>query len=94
MNKSYDSPHEPKWTQNIPDKLICNYYFYISVAILLLGILSIIMHGYILYGMPSKYRVPIIASLLLSVIQFGVVYYIYLFAYVLCSRTLLDKKKV
>ncbi len=94
MNAAYNSPHEPKWTRGIPDTLVCNYYFYLSVAVLIVGVLSVIMHGYILYGMPSKYRVPIIASHLLSVIQFGIVYYIYLFAYLLCSRTLLDKKNV
>ena len=88
----HSSVHEPKWTQRFPDTLICNYYFYLSVAILIVGLLSIVAHGYIMFTIPSKFKVPVVASLLLSLIQFGIIYYIYLFAYLLCSRTLLDKK--
>jgi len=83
--------HEPKWTRRFPDALVCNYYFYLSVAILILGILSVISHTYMAYVLPSKFTSTVVMSLLLSVIQVGVVYYIYLFAYLLCSRTLLDK---
>jgi hypothetical protein len=88
----HSTVNEPKWTQRFPDALICNYYFYLSVAILVVGVLSVVAHGYIMFSIPSKYKVPVIMSLLLSVIQLGIVYYIYLFAYLLCSRTLLDKK--
>ena len=84
--------HEPKWTQRFPDALICNYYFYLSVAVLLIGILSVISHGYMVYVLPSKFTSTVVMSLLISVIQVGVIYYIYLFAYLLCSRSLLDRK--
>jgi len=84
--------HEPKWTQRFPDALICNYYFYLSVAVLFVGVLSVVAHGYLLSMMPSKFKSALIMSLLLSIIQLGIVYYIYLFAYLLCSRSLLDKK--
>jgi len=83
--------HEPEWTKRFPDALICNYYFYLSVAVLIIAVLSIVAHGYMIYALPSKFNGTIVMSLLLSILQLGVVYYIYLFAYLLCSRTLLDK---
>ena len=85
--------HEPPYTRNISNETVCNYYYYLSVIILVLGTLSVFVHVYVLFTGPGKLRGPIIASLVMTVISLGIAYFIYLFAYLICSRSLLDKKQ-
>lgn len=84
--------NEPAFTRDIPDETVCNYYYYLSVVILVLGTLSIFAHLYVLFSGPGKLRGPVLANLIATMIMLAISYYIYLFAYLICSRSLLNKK--
>ena len=83
---------EPEYTRGYSNETVCNYFYYLSVVILALGVLSITIHGWGFFTIPAKLKGPLLASLIVSVIQLGIAYYIYLFSYLICSRSLLDKK--
>jgi hypothetical protein len=83
--------NEPPHTRNISNETVCNYYYYLSIAILFIGTISIFAHIYLLFSGPGKFRVPIIFNLILTIITLGIAYFIYLFAFVMCSRSLIDK---
>ena len=85
------SSNEPEYTKAYSNTTVCNYFYYLSVAILALGVLSIVTHGWSLFVVPSKLKAPVVASLLINVIGLGLSYYLYLFSYLMCSRALLDK---
>jgi len=82
---------EPPYTRNISNETVCNYYYYLSVAVLFIGTISICAHIYLLFSGPGKFRVPIIFNLILTILSLGIVYFIYLFLYLMCSRSLIDK---
>lgn len=82
---------EPPYTRDISNETVCNYYYYLSVAILFIGTISICAHIYLLFSGPGKLRGAIIFNLILTVLSLGIAYYIYLFAFLICSRSLLDK---
>lgn len=83
---------EPPFTRDISNETVCNYYYYLSVAILFLGAISVSAHIYLLFSGPGKLRGAIIFNLILTILSLGIAYYIYLFAFLICSRSLLDKK--
>ena len=85
--------NEPPYTRDISNETVCNYYSYLSVAILFIGTLSLFAHAYLLFTGPAKLRGAIIFNLVMTVLSLGIAYYIYLFAYLICSRSLLDKKE-
>lgn len=85
--------NEPPFTRDISNETICNYYYYLSVAILILGTLSLFAHVYVLFNGPGKLRGPVIFNLIATILSLGIAYYIYLFAYLICSRSLLDNKQ-
>jgi len=84
---------EPPYTRNISNETVCNYYYYLSVAVLFIGTISICAHIYLLFSGPGKFRVPIIFNLILTILSLGIVYFIYLFLYLMCSRSLIDKNE-
>lgn len=83
------SPSEPAWTKNISNELVCNYYYYLSVAIIGIAVLVTFSTGWALTVVPGKMRGPLVLSLVLTLVQLGIGYFIYLFAYLMCSRSLL-----
>ena len=83
--------NEPPHTRDISNETVCNYYYYLSIAILFIGTISICAHIYLLFSGPGKLRVPIIFNLIVTIIALVIAYYIYLFLYLMCSRSLLDK---
>jgi len=83
--------NEPPHTRDISNETVCNYYYYLSVAVLFLGTISVCAHIYLLFSGPAKLRVPLIFNLILTILSLGMVYFIYLFLYLMCSRSLLDK---
>lgn len=85
------SVHEPKYTQMYSNETICNYFYYLSIVILSLAIISVSLHAWGFLNASSKFTIPLIASLIINLIQLGIAYYIYLFSYLICSRALLDK---
>ena len=86
--------NEPPFTRDISNETICNYYYYLSIAILFIGAISVSAHIYLLLSGPGKLRGAIIFNLILTILSLGIAYYIYLFAFLICSRSLLDKNGV
>lgn len=86
-----DYQNEPAYTRGYSNETVCNYFYYLSIIVLSLGILSVGIHGWGLFTMKNKG--VLLASLTVSLIQIGLAYYLYLFSYLICSRSLLDKKK-
>ena len=82
---------EPDYTKQYSNDTVCNYFYYLSIIVLAIGVISLFLHTWGFFAAPSKFMVPIIVSLVLSLIQLGIVYYIYLFSYLVCTRSLLDK---
>ena len=82
---------EPDYTKEYSNDTVCNYFYYLSIIVLAIGVFSLFLHTWGLYAAPSKLMVPIMVSLVLSIIQLGIVYYIYLFSYLVCTRALIDK---
>ena len=87
------SSNEPEYTKGYSNTTVCNYFYYLSVAILALAVVSIVTHGWSLVTVPSKLKAPVVASLIVNVIGLGLSYYLYLFSYLMCSRALLDTNK-
>ena len=83
---------EPEYTKVYSNETVCNYFYYLAVIVLSLGVLSVGIHGWGLLTMKNKG--VLFASLIVSVVQIGLAYYLYLFSYLICSRSLLDKKSV
>ena len=84
--------NEPPYTKGYSNETICNYFYYLSIIILFVAFMSLGIHAWALMTMAAKYRGPIILNLLLTITQMGIAYFIYLFSYLVCSRSLLDKK--
>ena len=87
------SSSEPAWTKNFSNELVCNYYYYLSVAVIAIAVLVLVSTAWAISMVPGKLRGYLLISLILTLIQLGIGYFIYLFAYLMCSRSLLDKKK-
>ena len=85
------SMHEPEYTQVYSNESVCNYFYYFSIVILALAVISVSIHTWGFFTVSSKLTVPLIVSLVVNLIQLGIAYYIYLFSYLICSRALLDK---
>jgi hypothetical protein len=80
---------EPAWTKNFSNEMVCNYYYYLSVAIMAVAILVTFTTTWAIFNVPGKLRGFLVLSLVLSLIQLGIGYFIYLFAYLVCARSLL-----
>ena len=86
------SSSEPAWTKNISNNLVCDYYYYLSVAIIAIAVLVTFSTGWAMTMVPGKIRGMLLLSLVLSLFQLGIGYFIYLFAYLMCSRSLLKRE--
>jgi hypothetical protein len=80
---------EPSWTKNFSNELVCDYYYYLSVAIIAIAVLVTFSTGWALTIVPGKIRGALLVSLVLTLVQLGIGYFIYLFAYLMCARSLL-----
>jgi hypothetical protein len=78
---------EPEWMKQIPNSNIC-YYFYVMFALVaaLAGIILLSDAYLLLRGKLS------ILTLLRSIIAFAIPVVNALFLYILCARSLLEKK--
>ena len=75
------SSKEPEWTKNISNELVCDYYYYLSVAVIAIAVLVTFSTGWAMTIVPGKVRGMLLLSLVLTLIQLGIGYFIYLFAY-------------
>jgi len=90
---SESKSNEPMYTRGYSNETICNYFYYLSIVVLALGVLVVSLHVYILVVGSPKMRMTHVGGLVASLIQVGLGYYLYLFSYLVCSRSLLDKKQ-
>jgi len=88
-----DSVHEPPYTRGYSNETVCNYFYYLSIVILVLGVLGVCIQLIAVFSASPKNRMIPIIGLVATLIQAGLGYYMYLFSYIVCSRSLLDKKQ-
>lgn len=82
---------EPEWTKSIPNETVCNYYYYLSVAILIIGGVNIAFLAYFVVT-NVKLRGILLVTLVSQILMLAIAYYIYLFAYLTCTRSLVEKR--
>lgn len=79
---------EPEWTKQFSNETVCNFYYYLSVAILVIGFMNLFLITLLLMNSSGKNRVYLTASLLSNLIILTIAYFIYLFLYLMCTRSL------
>lgn len=78
---------EPEWTKTFSNETVCNYYYYLSVVLLLIGALNVLYLFYLLFS-TSKMRGFLIVALIGQLITLTIGYFVYLFAFLTCTRSL------
>lgn len=81
---------EPEWSKAIPSEHVCNFYFYMSVIVAVLGGLSALFSIGILFK-ASKLGTVGILMFLQSILVTAFVFILYYFFYLICDRSLLSK---
>ena len=81
---------EPEWTKTFSNETVCNYYYYLSVALLIVGAINVLFVLYLLFS-TSKMRGFLIGSLIGQLITLAIGYFVYLFAFLTCTRSLGNK---
>ena len=84
---------EPQWTRMFSNDTVCNYFYYLSVAILLLGGFMVLMVSYTISIAPKGITSVLAVALVGQIAGLAIAYFLYLFAYLTCSRSLIDTKK-
>ena len=80
---------EPEWTKRFSNDNVCNYYYYLSVAIMIIGSINLFVLVYILMALKaSTQRTLLTFTLIGELIVLTLVYFIYLFLYLMCTRSL------
>jgi len=81
---------EPEWSKAIPSEHICNFYFYMSVIVAVLGGLSALFTlG--LFIKSSKLGGVGVLMFLQSLLVTAFAFILYYFFYLICDRSLLSK---
>ena len=88
-----DNVHEPPYTRGYSNDTVCNYFYYLSVVMLVIGVIGVCIQLFAVFTSSPKMRMIPIIGLIATVIQVGLGYYMYLFSYLVFSRSLLDKKQ-
>ena len=84
---------EPEWTKRFSNETVCNYYYYLSVALLIIGVINVSIFIYLIVKSKGVMKYINIGVLISQLIMLGISYFIYLFAYLTCTRSLVDKKQ-
>jgi len=87
---------ETEFTRQFSNATVCNFFFYLSIAILVVGSLPLLFKGLpgLIAAIASGKSNMIIAHLLIVTVQSGMLalaVFVYLFISVICDRCLLDK---
>ena len=85
------SSSEPKWMQSIPNDLVCNYFWVISAVVLISGLVTVAGFLYFLVITP-KLRGLFAMLTIQSLLTYGLVFFFYVCLYLMCSRSLVEKK--
>ena len=78
---------EPEWTKRFSNETVCNYYYYLSVAILVIGFVNLFFLVTVLMS-TNKMRGYLTMTLVGQLITLTIGYFVYLFAYLVCTRSL------
>lgn len=78
---------EPEWTKRFSNDTVCNYYYYLSIAILVIGAINLFFLVSVLMS-ATKMRGYLTGVLIGQLITLGIGYFVYLFAYLTCTRAL------
>lgn len=83
---------EPQWMRSIPNDVVCGYFYVISAVILIAGAITVASYIYFMTRMPKMFGM---LSMLIvsSLITYGLVFFFYVCLYIMCSRSLVDKKQ-
>jgi hypothetical protein len=84
---------EPQWTRAFSNDTVCNYFYYLSIAILVLGGLMVLIASYTISIAPKTMTSVLGVALVGQLATLAIAYFLYLFAYLTCSRSLIDTKK-
>ena len=79
--------NEPEWTKQFSNNTVCNFYYYISVVVLVIGFFNIFILAYVLMAVKTM-RVQLSITLVSQLIMLALAYFIYLFLYLMCTRSL------
>ena len=85
------SSSEPEWMKQIPNDVVCNYFWAISAFILFIALTTVAGFVYLML-VTSKMKGILAILIIKSIIIYGFLFFLYLCMYLLCSRSLLDKK--
>jgi uncharacterized membrane-anchored protein len=80
---------EPDWTKRFSNDNVCNYFYYLSVAILILAGFMVLMSAYLISVAPKALTSILVMSLVGHLAGLALSYFIYLFAYLTCTRSLI-----
>ena len=78
---------EPEWTKRFSNDNVCNFYYYLSVAVLVIGFFNIFILAYVLMATKTM-RAQLTITLVSQLIMLSIAYFIYLFLYLMCTRSL------
>ena len=81
---------EPRWMQSIPDDFVCNYFWAFSAVILITGLISVA--GFTYLACVTKTRSLFALLAVKSLLLYGLIFFLYVCLYLLCSRSLLRKE--
>lgn len=79
---------EPEWTKRFSNDNVCNFYYYMSVAVVLFGFMNLFFVVFALMSTSGKYRIMLTAQLVGTLIQLTLSYFVYLFLYLMCTRSI------
>lgn len=86
------SSSEPEWMNQIPNDIVCNYFWAISAVILITALILVARFSYLLLT-TSKLRGVFAMLIISTILTYGFLFFLYLCMYLLCSRSLIDKKE-
>ena len=84
---------EPQWTRYFTNDNVCNYFYYLSLVFLIGGSLMVLLFAYGISVAPKSLTSMLVVGLIGQLVGVGLSYFVYLFAYLTCSRSLIDNKE-
>jgi hypothetical protein len=82
---------EPEWMKQIPNDVVCNYFWVISAVILIAALTTVAGFIYLMLT-TSKMRGMLALLTIKAIVLYGFMFFLYVCFYLTCSRSLIDKK--
>jgi predicted RND superfamily exporter protein len=81
---------EPEWMKQIPNDVVCNYFWGISAVILIAALTTVAGFIYLMLT-TSKMRGMLALLTIKAIVLYGFMFFLYVCFYLTCSRSLIDK---